>query len=264
MWAYFRLIGIASSIAESVCQHPPATQSASAPGGRTQYALPGGSISSCALDRKRTLQVRISVPNPYRLLRPGCSVRVIVPALDSPEAIRIRSRRAELQNKRVLFAAATMSSQLQSLTSNALTEWVVASGLSAGDRSCSMEARSAPRTRAAGCAGRCNKSRSNRSRSHFFHRAPCSPRSSLCGMILSARWRALACRSRSTRGGPPPCVGDAASRVKKKMPTWCSRHRRRILEQQSTARRTLYMSSKIGNDGTLHLTLTSISGIDKN
>jgi len=57
----------------------------------TQYALTGRlDFVDAALGQKSgTLQVRISVPNPDRLLRPGLFVRVIVPALDSPEAIRI-------------------------------------------------------------------------------------------------------------------------------------------------------------------------------
>src|SRR6267142_3742066 len=57
----------------------------------TEYPLTGRlDFVDAALDQKSgTLQVRISVRNPDRLLRPGLFVRVVVPVLDSPQAIRI-------------------------------------------------------------------------------------------------------------------------------------------------------------------------------
>src|SRR5258708_21171561 len=61
-----------------------------------------------ALDQKSgTLQVRISLPNPQRLLRPGLFVRVIVPAFDSPQAIRIPQQAVqELQGTKSVFVVA--------------------------------------------------------------------------------------------------------------------------------------------------------------
>src|SRR5262245_35951981 len=57
--------------------------------------------------RSGTLQVRISVPNPDRVLRPGLFVRVLVPALDSPEAIRVPQQAVqELQGTKSVFVVA--------------------------------------------------------------------------------------------------------------------------------------------------------------
>jgi len=106
----------------------------------TQYALTGRlDFVDAALDQKSgTLQVRISLPNPDRLLRPGLFVRVIVPALDSPEAIRIPQQAVqELQGTKSVYvvAAGDKVESRQIVTSHRLdNEWVVASGLAAGDR----------------------------------------------------------------------------------------------------------------------------------
>src|SRR6266699_5119960 len=57
----------------------------------TDYAFTGRlSFVDAAVDQKSgTLQVRVSVPNPDRLLLPGLVVRVSVAAFESPSAIRI-------------------------------------------------------------------------------------------------------------------------------------------------------------------------------
>src|SRR5258707_11851512 len=57
----------------------------------TDYALTGRlDFVDAAVDQKSgTLQVRISVPNPDRLLRPGLFVRVNVAAFESPSAIGV-------------------------------------------------------------------------------------------------------------------------------------------------------------------------------
>ena len=57
----------------------------------TDYKLAGKlNFVDAAIDQKSgTLQVRVSVPNPDRSLRPGQFVRVVVAAFDSPNAIRI-------------------------------------------------------------------------------------------------------------------------------------------------------------------------------
>ncbi|HEX9432871.1 MAG TPA: efflux RND transporter periplasmic adaptor subunit [Burkholderiales bacterium] len=106
----------------------------------TEYAMPGRlDFVDAALDQKSgTLQVRISLPNPQRLLRPGLFVRVIVPAFDSPQAIRIPQQAVqELQGTKSVFVVAEGDKveSRQIMTSHRLgNEWVVASGLAAGDR----------------------------------------------------------------------------------------------------------------------------------
>jgi len=92
-----------------------------------------------AIDQKSgTLQVRVSVPNPDRLLRPGLFVRVFVPALDSPNAIRVPQQAVqELQGTKSVYVigAGDKAEARQIVTSHLLgTDWVVASGLAAGDR----------------------------------------------------------------------------------------------------------------------------------
>jgi len=65
-------------------------------------------------------------------------VRVIVPALDSPEAIRIPQQAVqELQGTKSVYvvAAGDKVESRQIVTSHRLdNDWVVASGLAAGDR----------------------------------------------------------------------------------------------------------------------------------
>jgi membrane fusion protein (multidrug efflux system) len=78
------------------------------------------------------------VPNPERLLRPGLFVRVVVPALDSPQAIRIPQQAVqELQGTKsvyVLAAGDKIESRQIVATHRLDNDWVVASGLAAGDR----------------------------------------------------------------------------------------------------------------------------------
>ena len=92
-----------------------------------------------ALDqRSGTLQVRISLPNPERLLRPGLFVRVIVPELDSPQAIRIPQQAVqELQGtKSVYVVGAEDRVEARSIVASQRVghDWVVASGLAPGER----------------------------------------------------------------------------------------------------------------------------------
>src|SRR5205814_610989 len=85
-----------------------------------------------------TLQVRISVPNPQRLLRPGLFVRVSVAAYENPTAIRIPQQAVqELQGlKSVYVVAAGDKAELRQIVAGHRVgnDWVVASGLAAGDR----------------------------------------------------------------------------------------------------------------------------------
>jgi len=106
----------------------------------TEYGRIGRLDSvDAAIDQKSgTLQVRISVPNPDRLLRPGLFVRVIVPALDSANAIRVPQQAVqELQGRKSVYVigAGNKAKPRQIVTSHLLgTDWVVANGLAPGDR----------------------------------------------------------------------------------------------------------------------------------
>ena len=106
----------------------------------TDYKMTGRlDFVDAAIDPKSgTLQVRVSVPNPDRLLRPGLFVRVIVPALDSPSAIRIPQQAVqELQGTKSVYVVGVGDKveTRQVVASHLLgTDWVIASGLAAGDR----------------------------------------------------------------------------------------------------------------------------------
>jgi membrane fusion protein (multidrug efflux system) len=106
----------------------------------SEYPLAGRlDFVDAALDQKSgTLQVRISVPNPERVLRPGLFVRVVVPALDSPQAIRIPQQAVqELQGTKSVYVVAAgdkIESRQIVATQRLDNDWVVASGLAAGDR----------------------------------------------------------------------------------------------------------------------------------
>lgn len=106
----------------------------------TEYPLPGTlNFVDAAIDQKSgTWQARISVPNPERLLRPGLFVRVIVPAFESASAIRIpQAAVQELQDlKSVYVVAGDNKVESRQIVANTRVsnEWVVDSGLQAGDR----------------------------------------------------------------------------------------------------------------------------------
>jgi membrane fusion protein (multidrug efflux system) len=106
----------------------------------TDYASPGKlNFVDATIDQKSgTLQVRISVPNPDRLLRPGLFVRVIVAAFDNPRAFRIPQQAVqELQGlKSVYIVGADDKVESRQITANYRQEndWVVESGLKAGER----------------------------------------------------------------------------------------------------------------------------------
>jgi membrane fusion protein (multidrug efflux system) len=105
----------------------------------TDYAMTGRlDFVDAAIDQKSgTLQVRITVPNPDRLLRPGLFVRVSVPVVDTTQAILVPQQAVqELQGTKSVFvvgadgkAAARTIVARQRLGN----EWVVASGLAAGE-----------------------------------------------------------------------------------------------------------------------------------
>ncbi len=106
----------------------------------TDYAMSGRlDFVDAAIDQKTgTLQVRLTVPNPVRALRPGLFVRVSVPVLDTSEAICIPQQAVqELQgNKSVFVVGADGKAEARRIVANRRlgNEWVVVSGLVAGDR----------------------------------------------------------------------------------------------------------------------------------
>src|SRR5260370_23146466 len=106
----------------------------------TDYALTGRlDFVDAAMDPKSgTLQVRVSVPNPSRLLRPGLFVRVSGAAFDSPAAIRIPQQAVqELQGTKSVYvvAAGDKVEPRQIVAGYRIgNDWVVASGLSPGAR----------------------------------------------------------------------------------------------------------------------------------
>src|SRR5262249_61577189 len=89
------------------------------------------------IDQKSgTLQVRVSLPNPDRVLRPGLFVRVIVAAFESPNAIRIPQQAVqELQGlKSVYVVSAGNKAESRQIPAGYRLghEWVVDNGLKAG------------------------------------------------------------------------------------------------------------------------------------
>lgn len=91
-----------------------------------------------AVDAKSgTLQVRVQVPNPERLLRAGQLVRVIFPALQDLNAIRIPQRAVlELQGKRSVYVVdAEGKAAYREIVANTRlgNDWVVEGGIAAGE-----------------------------------------------------------------------------------------------------------------------------------
>jgi membrane fusion protein (multidrug efflux system) len=106
----------------------------------TDYTFTGKlNFIDATIDQKSgTLQVRISVPNPDRVLRPGLFVRVIVAAFENPSAIRVPQQAVqELQGLKSVYVvdAESKAEPRQIVASHRLgNDWVVDKGLNAGDR----------------------------------------------------------------------------------------------------------------------------------
>jgi membrane fusion protein, multidrug efflux system len=106
----------------------------------TDYALTGKlDFIDATIDQKSgTLQVRISVPNPDRLLRPGLFVRVRVAAFENPNGIRIPQQAVqELQGLKSVYVVGPddKADHRPIVAAHRLgNDWVVDSGLKSGDR----------------------------------------------------------------------------------------------------------------------------------
>lgn len=146
MWVDFSLSEDKLLELQKRFKHPPGEQPDTAPpfhirlADGTDYKLAGKlNFVDAAIDQKSgTLQVRISVPNPERILRPGLFVRVTVAAFDNPSAIRIPQKAVtELQGLKSVYVvtAGDKVESRQIVASYRLgNDWVVDSGLAAGDR----------------------------------------------------------------------------------------------------------------------------------
>jgi len=146
MWVNFSVSEARLLELQRQLKRPPGEQPDQAPTFRirladgTDYALPGKlNFVDATLDQKSgTLQVRISVPNPDRILRPGLFVRVIVPAFENQKAIRIPQQAVqELQGLKSVYvvSADNKAEPRQIVASHRIdNDWVVDSGLAPGDR----------------------------------------------------------------------------------------------------------------------------------
>ena len=146
MWVYFSISEDRLLELQRTLKRPPGERTDLAPpfhirlADGTDYALAGKlNFVDAAIDQKSgTLQVRISVPNPERILRPGLFVRVTVAAYENPAAIRIPQKAVtELQGLKSVYVvgAGDKVEQRQIVANYRLgNDWVVASGLATGDR----------------------------------------------------------------------------------------------------------------------------------
>jgi membrane fusion protein (multidrug efflux system) len=146
MWAVFTISEERLLELQKRLKHPPGERPDQAPAFRirladgSDYALPGRlNFVDAALDQKSgTLQVRISLPNPERLLRPGLFVRVIVPAFENPNAIRVPQKAIqELQGQKSVYVVSDedKAQERPIVASHQVdNDWVVDSGLAAGER----------------------------------------------------------------------------------------------------------------------------------
>src|ERR1700686_695836 len=146
MWVNFSISEDKLLELQKTLKHPPGDRPDTAPpfhirlADGTDYALTGKlNFVDATIDPKSgTLQVRISVPNPERILRPGLFVRVIVAAYENPSAIRVPQQAVqELQGLKSVYvvAAGDKAEPRQIVARYRLgNEWVVDKGLAPGDR----------------------------------------------------------------------------------------------------------------------------------
>jgi membrane fusion protein, multidrug efflux system len=106
----------------------------------TDYPFPGKlDFVDATVDQKSgTLNARVSVPNPDRVLRPGLFVRVIVAAFQNTNAIRIPQQAVQelqgLKSVYVVSADGKVEARPIVASSRVGNDWVVDHGLRSGDR----------------------------------------------------------------------------------------------------------------------------------
>jgi len=145
MWVYFSISEDKMLELESKLKRPLSVQSDQAE--QFQIHLPDGSdykfpghldFVDAAVDEKTgTLQARISVPNPERILRPGLFVRVSVPAPRDGPAILVPQQAVQEQQglKSVFVVDSSGKAQPKQIVAHERVEqdWLVESGLARGD-----------------------------------------------------------------------------------------------------------------------------------
>ena len=146
MWVIFSISEDRFLELQKTLKHPPGEQPETAPSflirlaDGTDYKFRGKlNFIDATIDQKSgTLQVRVSVPNPERVLRPGLFVRVIVAAFEDPKAIRVPQQAVqELQGlKSVYVVGADDKAEARHITAKYRidNDWVVDSGLKGGER----------------------------------------------------------------------------------------------------------------------------------
>jgi len=146
MWVNFSISEDRFLELQKTLKHPPGEQPDTAPpfhirlADGTDYTFPGKlNFIDATIDQKSgTLQIRVSVPNPNRVLRPGLFVRVIVAAFEDPNAIRIPQQAVqELQGLKSIYVvgAGDKAESRQIVAQYRIgNDWVVDSGLNPGDR----------------------------------------------------------------------------------------------------------------------------------
>jgi len=146
MWVNFSISEDRFLELQKTLKHPPGDRPDTAPpfhirlADGTDYSLAGKlNFIDATIDQKSgTLQVRISIPNPDRLLRPGLFVRVIVAAFENPNAIRVPQQAVqELQGLKTVYVvgAEDKVEPRQIVAKYRIgSDWVVDSGLNPRDR----------------------------------------------------------------------------------------------------------------------------------
>jgi membrane fusion protein (multidrug efflux system) len=146
MWVNFSISEDRFLELQKTLKHPPGERPDTAPpfhirlADGTDYTFTGKlNFIDATIDQKSgTLQVRVSVPNPDRLLRPGLFVRVIVAEFENPNAVRIPQQAVqELQGlKSVYVIGGEDKAEARQIVARYRigNDWVVDSGLNSGDR----------------------------------------------------------------------------------------------------------------------------------
>jgi membrane fusion protein (multidrug efflux system) len=146
MWVYFSISEDKLSALQKLLKNPPGEGPDISPpfhirlADGKDYTLTGKlNFVDATIDPKSgTLQLRISVPNPDRILRPNLFVRVIVASFENPSAIRIPQQAVqELQGlKSVYVVGADNKAESRPIVASYRVgnDWVVDSGLAPGDR----------------------------------------------------------------------------------------------------------------------------------
>lgn len=105
----------------------------------SQYPQPGSlDFVDAAVDQKTgTLQLRVSIPNPDRALRPNMFVRVVLPSFTEASGIRIPQQAVtELQGTKTVYVVGNDGkAQSRQITADLRSgsDWVVQKGLNAGE-----------------------------------------------------------------------------------------------------------------------------------